>query len=353
MTTLRLDSPLTREHAARVIAALDQARDSDVEIDLTEVREIDSAGVAILAAFARAARGRGQTVRVTSVHPDVRRTLDLFPYPGSEATERPPRASVALRAGEWALQARGVLLEYLVLCGDILWFSVSAIFTRSIRWRDLGQQMSLIGSQAFGVVGLIAFLVGGTLALQGAAQLRQFGANIFIVDLVGISITRELGPLMTAIMIAGRSGSSIAAELGTMVVTEEIDALRTMGLHPTRFLVVPRAMAITVTQPMLTMYANTLAMFGGFLVAVTYLDVGPEPFMTRLQQALYFKDLMTGLFKSVVFANIIVSVGALCGLRTGGGADAVGRSTTTSVVAGIFAVIVADAVFSLIFYFGE
>jgi phospholipid/cholesterol/gamma-HCH transport system permease protein len=211
--------------------------------------------------------------------------------------------------------------------------------------------MAAMGSQALGVVGLMAFLIGGVMALQGAAQLRQFGANIFIADLVGVSLTRELGPLITAIMVAGRSGSAVAAEIGTMVITEEVDALKTMGLNPTRFLIVPKAMAISVVQPLLTMYADIIAVFGGFLVAVFYLGIGPEAFWNRLHEALYLKDIITGLVKSFVFANIIVSIGALCGLRTGGGADAVGRSTTMSVVAGIFTVIVADAAFSLLFYF--
>jgi phospholipid/cholesterol/gamma-HCH transport system permease protein len=191
------------------------------------------------------------------------------------------------------------------------------------------------------------------MALQSAAQLRQFGANIFVVDLIGISMTRELGPLMAAIVVAGRSGSAVAAEIGTMVITEEVDALKTMGLHPTRFIIVPKVIAITLTQPLVTMLANVAGIFGGFLVGVTYLEIGPSAFMNRLFASLYVKDLLTGLIKSILFAQLIVTIGALCGLRTKGGADAVGRSTTTSVVAGIFAVITADAVASLVFYFGD
>jgi phospholipid/cholesterol/gamma-HCH transport system permease protein len=255
------------------------------------------------------------------------------------------------RLADTLAKAREVGLAYVVLCADIAWFSVQAIIGRAVRARDVAAQMAAMGSQALGVVGLMSFLIGGVMALQGAAQLRQFGASIFIADLVGVSLTRELGPLITAIMVAGRSGSAVAAEIGTMVITEEIDALRTMGLHPTRFLVVPKTMAITVTQPLLTMYANIIAIFGGFLVAVFYLGLGPGAYFNRLREAIFFKDIITGLVKSVVFANIVVSIGALCGLRTGGGADAVGRSTTASVVAGIFFVIVADAAFSLLFYF--
>jgi phospholipid/cholesterol/gamma-HCH transport system permease protein len=220
-----------------------------------------------------------------------------------------------------------------------------------MRWKVVTYEMSALGSQATGVVATIAFLVGGTMALQSAAQLRQFGANVFVVDLIGISMTRELGPLMAAIMVAGRSGSAVAAEIGTMVINEEVDALDTMGINPIRFLVVPKLLAITITQPLLTVLANVAGIFGGFLVAVLYLDVGPSTFLDRLQGSLLLKDLVTGLVKAVLFAQLIVSVGALCGFRTKGGADAVGRSTTTSVVAGIFCVITADAIASIVFYF--
>jgi len=167
-----------------------------------------------------------------------------------------------------------------------------------------------------------------------------------------VSMLRELGPLMAAIVVAGRSGAAVAAELGTMTVTEEVDALRTMGLHPTRFLVVPKVMAISVVQPLLTAYANALGVLGGFLVAIVYLEVGPAAFMARLVEIVELKDILTGLCKSVVFAWLIVSIGAWYGLQTRGGADAVGRSTTASVVTGIFAVVVADALASMLFYFG-
>ena len=239
------------------------------------------------------------------------------------------------------------------VCTDVLWFTVTGIWQRrGIRWSAVFLEMASMGSQAMGVVGLIAFLVGGTIALQSATQLRNFGASLFVADLIGVSVTRELGPLITAIVVAGRSGSAVAAEIATMMITEEVDALRTMGLNQTRLLIVPKVIAITFTQPLLTIMANALAIFGGFLVAVIYLEVSPSAFIGRLQSAVFLKDVLTGLLESLLFANLIVTIGALCGLRTAGGADAVGRSTTNSVVAAIFAIIVADAVCSLIFYFG-
>ena len=189
-------------------------------------------------------------------------------------------------------------------------------------------------------------------ALQSAAQLRQFGANIFIADLVGIAMTAEMGPLMTAILLAGRIGSATAAEIATMTITEEVDALKTMGIHPLRYLVVPRFLAITITQPLLTVVANLLGILGGFVIAVTYLDLSASVFGHQLLDALRVKDLMTGLVKSIAFGWIIVFVGAHRGFQVRGGAEGVGLATTSSVVQAIFMVIAADAFFSLIFYFG-
>ncbi|MCK6546484.1 MlaE family lipid ABC transporter permease subunit [Myxococcota bacterium] len=352
MLTGRLD----RDRAKALMQALDAraASGSPVSIDLSRVTDIDSVCVATLSVFARRMMEAGRTVEVTGASPDVQKTLDLFPFPSAEGVAPVEHVGFFERTADHALKGREIVLEYLVLVADTAWFLVGGLFKRrGIRWDVVLYEMSAMGSRALGVVGLIAFLVGATMALQSAQQLRQFGANIFVVDLIGISMARELGPLMAAIVVAGRSGSSVAAELGTMVITEEIDALKTMGLHPTRFLVVPKVLAITLTQPLLTVMANVLGIFGGFLVAITYLEVSPTAFVARLQEAMYVKDVVTGLVKSVVFAQLIVTIGALCGLRTKGGADAVGRSTTASVVAGIFAVIVADALASLVFYFGD
>ncbi len=344
---------LTRHEVPRLAHAWgEQLRGSGaLELDLGALVEIDSAGVAFLAACRRRADRDRRALQLTGLRPEIAARLELFPF-----VDAPPAATAGPgwleRLGEQVDGWRGWLIDYLLLCADVAWFTVSGLWRRrGIRWRIVAYEMSNMGSQALGVVGLISFLVGGTIALQSAAQLRQFGANIFVVDLIGVSLTRELGPLIAAIVVAGRSGSAVAAELATMQITEEVDALRAMGLHPTRFLVVPKVLAITFTQPVVTVMANLLGLFGGFLVAVTYLDVGPSPFLGRLEQALFVRDLLIGLFKSVLFAQLIVTVSALCGLRTRGGADAVGRSTTLSVVASIFAVIVADALCSMVFYF--
>ena len=339
------------EQSARLVDA--QKESGPVSLDLSAVTEADSAGVAMLAVFARDMTRAGRPVSLVGASPELRRTLDLFPFPADgSGGERPPGPGLAERIGVSADEARDVVVQYLVLVSDTAWFLITGPFIRNgIRWDQVVYEMAAMGSRALGVVGLISFLVGATMALQSAEQLRTFGANIFVVDLIGISMTRELGPLMAAIVVAGRSGSAVAAEIGTMVITEEVDALKTMGMHPTRYLVVPKVLAITLTQPMITVLANLTGIIGGFLVGVLYLDIGPQTFIDRLIQTLQMKDVLTGLVKSVMFAQLIVTVGALCGFRTAGGADAVGRSTTTSVVAGIFSVIVADTLASLLFYF--
>ncbi len=351
----KLSGSLTRGQIPRLIRELDAqlVGSESVVIDLAEVTELDSAGVALLSNAVRRLRQEGRGVSLQGASESVSRTLDLFPYLDANKGVAAVRISKREQLGDAAAEVYEVLLQYLVLTADTAYFTFQGLFKpKGIRWSAVAYEMAAMGSRATGVVGLISFLVGATMALQSAVQLRQFGANIFVVDLIGISLTRELGPLMAAIVVAGRSGSAVAAELGTMVISEELDALRTMGLHPTRFLVVPKLVAITITQPLLTMMANATGIFGGFLVAALYLEIGPSTFIARLQESLYVKDILTGLVKSVIFAQLIVTIGALCGLRTQGGADAVGRSTTTAVVASIFAVIVADAAASLVFYFG-
>jgi phospholipid/cholesterol/gamma-HCH transport system permease protein len=238
-------------------------------------------------------------------------------------------------------------VTFLQLLADTAYWGVVAPFRRHLPPPgSTSTQAIRIGVDALPIVALISFLLGLIMAFQAAFQLRQFGANIFVANLVGISMVRELGPLITAIVVAGRSGSAIAAELGTMVVGEEIQALRVMGINENRFLVVPRVWAITVTQPSLTLFANAVGVFGGFLIGVFYLDLSAAAYVQQTISALTLGDLSTGLTKSGVFAWIIVLIGCHCGLRITGGAEGVGRATTTSVVASIFSIIAADSVFT-------
>lgn len=218
-----------------------------------------------------------------------------------------------------------------------------------IRWRPILFNVRAAGLNALPIVGLLSFLLGIVVAYQGADQLRQYGANIFVTDLVGLSILREFAPLMTAIIIAGRSGSAYAAQIGTMQVTQEIDAMRTIGIAPLEMLVLPKLIALVIALPLLTVFADVAGVAGGMLMAQVKLGVSFNEFLDRFPKAVSVTSYLVGIGKAPVFAAIIVVVGCFQGFRTKGGADSVGRQTTRAVVQSIFLVIVADALFSVAF----
>lgn len=220
---------------------------------------------------------------------------------------------------------------------------------RRLRWRPILFNMRTAGFDALPIVGLLSFLLGVVVAYQGADQLRRYGANIFVVDLIGVSMLREFAPLITAIIVAGRSGSAYAAQIGTMAVTEEIDAMRTLGIPPLEMLVLPKVLALFVALPLLTVFADVLGVLGGMLMAKVQLGVGYGEFLDRFVKAVSFSTFAVGLVKAPVFALIIAVVGCYQGFRTQGGPDSVGRQTTRAVVQSIFLVIVADALFSVAF----
>lgn len=218
-----------------------------------------------------------------------------------------------------------------------------------IRWRPILFNLRSAGFDALPIVGLLSFLLGIVVAYQGADQLKQYGANIFVADLVGLSMLREFAPLMTAIIIAGRSGSAYAAQIGTMAVTQEIDAMRTIGIAPLEMLVLPKLIALVIALPLLTVFADVTGVLGGMLMAQAQLDVGFAEFLDRFAQAVSVTSYLVGLGKAPVFAAIIAMVGCFQGFQTRGGADSVGQHTTRAVVQAIFWVIVADALFSVAF----
>ena len=218
------------------------------------------------------------------------------------------------------------------------------------RWRDAIRQMLEIGADALPMVSIIAICTGFILAMQGASELRRFGAMQFVIDLVTIGFTRELGPLLTAIAVSGRSGSAFSAEIGTMVVTEEIDALRVMAIDPIEFVLAPKFLAALIVLPCLTIFSNACGILAGgaFMRIETGMTLGT--YMMNVFQSLVMRDVVTGLVKSLAFATIIVHVGCMEGFRTRGGPDAVGRSATSAVVKSTFLVILADAAFTAMFF---
>jgi phospholipid/cholesterol/gamma-HCH transport system permease protein len=222
---------------------------------------------------------------------------------------------------------------------------------KPLRWQRMISQAQEVGVRALPILSLITFFIGLILALQSAYELRKLGALSLVATAVAISVTRELGPLITAILVIGRSGSAFAAEIGTMRVTEEIDALETMAIEPVDFLVAPKFVAMIIMMPCLTIWANAMGILGGSLFGVAQADFTWTRYMRSSLDSLYLHDITTGLIKSVMFGITITAVGCYEGLSTGGGAEEIGRSTTRAVVMSIFLVIAVDLVFTAIFFF--
>jgi len=240
---------------------------------------------------------------------------------------------------------------YRLILDSIYWTFAAPVLGKGLRVGSAFDEMVKVGVTAIPIVVLISFSIGLILAMQAAYQLEQFGATIFTADLVAVAQTRELGPLMTAIIVAGRSGSGIAAEIGTMKVGEEIEALQSMGFNPIKFLVVPKLLALAVMVPCLTIISDLIGIAGGTSIAVLSLNLGLTRYLNRTLFALVFKDLITGLIKSLVFAGLIGLTGCYMGFMVEGGAEGVGRRTTQSVVVSIFLIILADAFFTSLFYY--
>jgi len=337
-------------HAELLDAVLARAG-KGLALDLLAIRRIDSAGAAMLGALSRRAGETRTSLSVAAMSAEAKEALELYRFEAIRP-EPPPREGLFARAGEVAVERWKGLVSLLALTADTFGLTfVGAKRTRRVRRGAVWTEAVHVGVDAFMIVGLIAFLIGVVVALQSAAQLRQFGASLYVADLIAISMTREMGPLMTAIIIAGRSGAAIAAEAATMQVSQEVDALQTMGLNPVRYIIVPKFVAMSFTMPCLTIYASALGITGGFVVALLYLDIGAQTYWTQALSALELSDVMVGSLKSIAFAWIIVLLAAHRGFSARGGAESVGRVTTTAVVSSIFWVIVADAFFSLVFYF--
>jgi phospholipid/cholesterol/gamma-HCH transport system permease protein len=284
--------------------------------------------------------------------PEHLRSFFDFAAPGREISPPATARETKLEAiGSRLFDFKDQALDFLYLMSDLTFFSLQSLVRRGgIRRDSFTDQAYAIGAQALPIIGLILFLIGAVSALQSAVQLRQFGADIFVADLLAIGITRELGPLMTAIMVSGRSGSAIAAEIATMKFTEELDALRTMALEPLRFVAVPKMWAMVISMPLLTIMADFIGILGGTFAGVTSMGISPTAFVNEVASSLFLKDVVTGLVKSVTFAWIITIIAVYRGLHSSGGAVGVGQAITSSVVSSLVGIIVLDLVLNLLFY---
>ena len=319
----------------------------EIVLEGSALEAIDTAGAWVLK---RWLHSHGATAKLRQWPQRVEKLMSLVAGQADAPLLQAPRSSLLERVGQGALAALQQAYALLAFVGE------SANAARRlvahpgrIRWRTVLRNIQLGGFEALPIIGLTAFLLGVVVAYQGADQLRHYGANIFVVDLVGYAMLREFAPLITAIIIAGRSGSSYAAQIGTMLVTEEVDAMRTLGIDPLELLVLPKVMALAIALPLLTVFADATGVFGGMIMARAQLDIGFYEFVDRFGRELHGASLLIGVGKSLVFALIVAMIGCFQGFRTRGSADSVGRQTTLSVVQSIFLVIVADAMFSVVF----
>ncbi|MCC6611722.1 MAG: MlaE family lipid ABC transporter permease subunit [Burkholderiales bacterium] len=333
------------------IEALSWPVEGELAIDGSAITAMDTSGAWLLYRMLRALERRGRSVRLHGLRAEFDTLLKLIASRAADAQPAPPPSPSALaRLGEHAWRS-------LIRLGGMLSFlgETSLALVRSlaqphrIRWKPILHNLQTGGFEALPITGLLSFLLGIVIAYQGAEQLRRFGANIYVADLVGLSMVRELSPLITAIIVAGRSGSAYTAQIGTMKVTEEIDALRTIGIPPLELLVLPKVLAMVVALPLLTVYTDVMGILGGMVMARAQLDISYGTFLDRLEDAITLRSYLIGVGKAPVFAVIIASVGCYQGFQATGSADSVGRQTTKSVVQAIFLVIVADALFSIIF----
>ncbi len=331
------------------LRALGRRRDvQTVVLDFSEVGRVDSSALAVVSLVGRQLSRRGKLLDLVALHDQHKQVLELAAAPDKVgvADEEPgifevvgDRVLVVLASA----RALGrMVAETVRQLGPI------AVGKKRLPAGEVSRQISTMGIDGLPIVGLITFLLGMTIAFQGVIQLNRFGAGTLVADMVGLSIVRELAPLMTAIIIAGRTGAAIAAELGTMQARSEIDALATMGINPARYLILPRMIAITFVGPALTLIGMCIGCLGGMVVAALMIGMPIVTFWHHLHQVLQFGDIAQGLTKSLLFAWLIGLAGCHLGMRAKADAGSVGLATTRTVVASIFFIVIVDAVFATV-----
>jgi phospholipid/cholesterol/gamma-HCH transport system permease protein len=325
--------------------------DGPLRVDLARVRRMDTAGAWVLHRLLGVLE-TGRPVELTGLTSKVAGLLRLVRETGLEpgrltGPELPGALeSLGRRSAEGVLQGIGML----AFVGEMgaAWLR-QLIHPGRIRWAETMRALGEAGYRALGIVGLLAFLLGVVIAYQGGVQLRLYGGSLFVADLVGLSMVRELAPIITAIIVAGRTGSAYTAQIGTMQVTEEIDAVRSLGISPMDLLILPKVFALLIALPLLTVYADVMGVLGGMVMASVQLDIAYATFIDRVGVAVSVDSFLVGVGKAPVFAVVIATIGCFQGLQVRGSAESVGQRTTTSVVHAILAVIVIDAAFSVAF----
>ncbi len=338
--------------AMRPDLGLDPRDATTLTLDLDGVDAFDTVGAFVIFRARGLFAERGVTLDVSSQsdehHALIKLVADQNVSP--EALVPPRQPGFLEEIGRDALSFANNYLVFLAFIGRLTASTLRIMFTpAALRWRTVIRGIEEAGFDALPIVGLLTFLLGIVIAYQGGVVMQQYGAGIFIADLVGLSMLRELAPLITAIIVAGRTGSAYTAQIATMKVTEEVDALRTMGVAPLEALALPKFMALIIALPLLTMFADIMGILGGMIMASSQLDISFSMFFDRLSQAVSATSFLIGVGKTPVFAVIIAAVGCYQGFQASHGAEEVGRHTTISVVHSIFLVIVVDAIFSIVF----
>ena len=322
---------------------------SFAQIDLSGVEHIDTVGAWLVYRTAR-----DHDAKITGATSEAERLIDRVHSGDSDAPTMPesitPVARILQEIGEAVVEAITTMAMFLGFVGQVVVAMISVLFHPSrIRLNAIVQRFEMVGVRALGIVGLMSFLIGVVIAQQGAVQLKQFGAEVFTINLIGRLTFRELGVLMTAIMIAGRSGSAFAAQLGTMKITEEIDAMRTIGISPIEALVLPRTLATILMMPLLTFYACIIGVIGGGLLCWVVLEIPPATYIQRIREVTPMTDFYIAMIKAPIFGAIIAMTGCFQGMQVKNNAEEVGLKTTAAVVQAIFLVIVLDAFFAVFF----
>lgn len=333
----------------------DDPRNGDpLHVEAGGLTALDTAGAWVLYGLLRGLEARGSEARIDGLEDGHRALLefvrDRAPEPAAPPSPSDPGALDHL--GRMTMARLDEAHAMTAFIGEV----AIALFKHlkrpaRLRTRALLGTLERAGVGAIPIVALLSFLLGIVIAYQGGLQLQSYGANIFIAELVSLTMLREFGPMMTAIIVAGRTGSAYTAEIGTMKVTEEIDALTSIGIPPLDLLVLPKLFGLLIALPLLTLVADVAGVLGGMVMAAAMLDVGFQDFADRLPQPLVYRSFVIGIAKAPVFAMIVAIVGCFQGFRVSGSADSVGRKTTVSVVQSIFLVIIADAAFSILFSF--
>jgi len=317
-------------------------------LDVAGLDSLDTPGALFLCGL------RDKGVKLTGIRAEHRALLDLIcgldlkPLPKVESVPR--WRQIIIQLGKGAHDVRHDALDIITFVGRAASWTVNAlIHPDCLRPASISRHIAETGIHALPIIGLMAVMIAVVIGYQGVAQLRPYGGEDFTINLVAVSVLREMGVLITAIMVAGRSGSAFTAEIGVMQTREEVDALKVMGIEPMQVLVVPRVIALVITLPLLTFFADIMGLIGGAAIAQSLLDVSPAQYLTRLPHVIDGSDLFVGLFKAPIFAFFIAIIGCMHGLRVSGSAESVGRETTRAVVKSIFLVLVLDAFFSILF----